>query len=210
MKHILWESILIHPQQTKTKTLKMASFRSWYFWVSSRQHIRDFCGKSLSAEKSAFHWEQIAPVSSLTFSILIQSKIYTISALSEIETAIPFNFTYMYIADDINSPDFENYLWQVFPVELRSKTRQRATFLLPTFIYSSWSGEMVNSILPLSLNLYARACSSNECFIPRARRLSSKLLKQGYLADAWNRHSGSFMVDTGILFSNMEYRSHEC
>ena len=28
---------------------------------------------------------------------------------------------------------------------------------------------------------YARACSSHECFILRARRLSSKLLKQGYL-----------------------------
>ena len=30
---------------------------------------------------------------------------------------------------------------------------------------------------------YARSCSSYECFILRARRLSSKLLKQGYLAE---------------------------
>ena len=30
---------------------------------------------------------------------------------------------------------------------------------------------------------YARACSSYECFILRVRRLSSKLLKQGYLAE---------------------------
>ena len=30
---------------------------------------------------------------------------------------------------------------------------------------------------------YAQACSSYECFILRARRLSSKLLKQGYLAE---------------------------
>ena len=30
---------------------------------------------------------------------------------------------------------------------------------------------------------YARACSSYECFILRARRLSSKLLKQGYLVE---------------------------
>ena len=30
---------------------------------------------------------------------------------------------------------------------------------------------------------YARACSSYECFIMRARRLSSKLLKQGYLVE---------------------------
>ena len=30
---------------------------------------------------------------------------------------------------------------------------------------------------------YARACSSYDCFILRARRLSSKLLKQGYLVE---------------------------
>ena len=28
--------------------------------------------------------------------------------------------------------------------------------------------------------------------------------------NAWNCHSGSFMVDMGILFSNMKYPSHEC
>ena len=28
--------------------------------------------------------------------------------------------------------------------------------------------------------------------------------------NAWNRHSGSFMVDMGILFSNMKCPSHEC
>ena len=28
--------------------------------------------------------------------------------------------------------------------------------------------------------------------------------------NAWNRHSGSFMVDTGILFSNMKHPSQEC
>ena len=37
---------------------------------------------------------------------------------------------------------------------------------------------------------YARACSSYECFILRARRLSSKLLKQGYLE---GRLKSSFM-----------------
>ena len=30
---------------------------------------------------------------------------------------------------------------------------------------------------------YAQACSSYECFIPRARRISSKILKQGYLVE---------------------------
>ena len=30
------------------------------------------------------------------------------------------------------------------------------------------------------------------------------------LRNAWNRHSGSVMVDTGILLSNMKSPSHEC
>ena len=28
--------------------------------------------------------------------------------------------------------------------------------------------------------------------------------------NVWNRHSGSFMIDTGILYSNMKFPSHEC
>ena len=52
---------------------------------------------------------------------------------------------------------------------------------------------------------YALVCSSHEYFILRARRLSSKLLKQGYLVERLkNRHLGSFMVDTGALSSNIK------
>ena len=57
---------------------------------------------------------------------------------------------------------------------------------------------------------YARACSSYECFILRARRLSSKLLKQRYLVERLQSSFRKFMVDTGILFSSMKYPSHEC
>ena len=57
---------------------------------------------------------------------------------------------------------------------------------------------------------YARACSSTECFILRSRRLSSKLFKQEYLVERLKRHLGRFMVDTGILFSNMKSPSREC
>ena len=39
------------------------------------------------------------------------------------------------------------------------------------------------SFLSLSFFRYARDCSSYDCFILRARRLSSKLLKQGYLVE---------------------------
>ena len=50
---------------------------------------------------------------------------------------------------------------------------------------------------------YARACSSYECFILRARRPPVSYSNRDTLWNAWNRHWGSFMVDTGILLSNM-------
>ena len=50
---------------------------------------------------------------------------------------------------------------------------------------------------------YARACSSYKCFILRAMRLPVSYLNRDISCNAWNRHSGSFVVDTGILFSNM-------
>ena len=57
---------------------------------------------------------------------------------------------------------------------------------------------------------YARACFSYECFILRARWLSSKLLKQGYLAERLKSSFRNFLVDMGILFSIMKYPSQEC
>ena len=99
-------------------------------------------------------------------------------------------------------------IWvRCIPLNLRSKTRQRATPLLPTWIYSCRSEGTVSCKLPfttitnfpfLSSNIpsspaygvfisqlirYARACSSYECFILRAARLSSKLLGQGYVRE---------------------------
>ena len=57
-----------------------------------------------------------------------------------------FSFTYRYIDDVLsnNNPDFENYLGQMYPLNLRSKTRRRATLLLPTWIYSCQSIRTVN------------------------------------------------------------------
>ena len=57
---------------------------------------------------------------------------------------------------------------------------------------------------------YARACSSYECFILRARRLSSKLLKQGYLVERlkssfrkfYGRY-GDLIVQYGVTLSRM-------
>ena len=57
---------------------------------------------------------------------------------------------------------------------------------------------------------YARVCSSYECIILRAARLSSKLLGQGYVRNVWNRPSGSFMVDMGISSNSMQSSSSKC
>ena len=69
--------------------------------------------------------------------------------------ASQFNFTYRYIDDvlSINNPDFENYLGQIIPLNLRSKTRRRATLLLPTWIYSCQSVGTVNFTLPFTTSV---------------------------------------------------------
>ena len=80
--------------------------------------------------------------------------------------ASQFNFTYRYIDDvlSINNPDFENYLGQMYPPEieisvrciplnLRSKTRRRATLLLPTWIYFCQSVGAVNFTLPFTTSV---------------------------------------------------------
>ena len=69
-----------------------------------------------------------------------------------------FNFTYRYIDDilSINNPDFENFLGHMYkciPLSLRSKTRRRATPLLPTWIYSCRSRGTVSCELPFTTNV---------------------------------------------------------
>ena len=57
---------------------------------------------------------------------------------------------------------------------------------------------------------YARACSSSECFILRAVRLSNKLLGQGYVKERLRSSLRKFYVGTGILSNNMRSPSPEC
>ena len=66
--------------------------------------------------------------------------------------ASQFNITYRYIDDvlSIKNPDFENYLGQMYPPSLSSKTRRRRTLLLPTWIYSCQSIGTVNFTLPFT------------------------------------------------------------
>ena len=51
---------------------------------------------------------------------------------------------------------------------------------------------------------YARACSSYDCFILRARRLSSKLLKQGYLVERLKSSFRKFYGRYGDLIEQYE------
>ena len=69
--------------------------------------------------------------------------------------ASQFNFIYRYIDDElsINNPDFENYLRQMYPLSLRSKTQRRATLLLPTWIYSCQLVRTVNFELPFATSV---------------------------------------------------------
>ena len=54
------------------------------------------------------------------------------------------------------------------------------------------------------LILYARACSSYECFILRARRLSSKLMKQEYLVERLKLSFRKFCGRCGDLIQQYE------
>ena len=112
----------------------------------------------------------------------------------------------------INNTECENYLGPMYPVELEIKdtteSNTSASNLdlllsigrdgkLHTPIYDK-GDDFIKDFPFLSSNIpsspaygvfisqlvqYAGACSAYECIILRARRISSKLLKQGYLVD---------------------------
>ena len=66
--------------------------------------------------------------------------------------ASQFNFTYRYIDDSITQT--LRIIWvKCIPLSLRSKTRRRATPLLPTWIYSCRSRVTVSCALPFTTNV---------------------------------------------------------
>ena len=133
-----------------------------------------------------------------------------------------FNLTYWYIVDvlSIINQEFENYQGQMYPAELEIKDTTESTTstsYLDLLLSIGRAGQLHTSIyekrddfnfhitnfpflssnIPSSLAYgvfirYARACSSYEWFILRARRLSRKLLKQGYLAERLKSSSRKF------------------
>ena len=79
------------------------------------------------------------------------------------------------------------------------------------FLSSNIQSSPAYGVFISQLIRYARACSSYECFILRARRLSSKLLKHGYLAERLKSSFRKFYGRYGGLIQQiMKYPSHAC
>ena len=135
----------------------------------------------------------------------------------------------------INYPDFENYLDQMYPAEIKKNTTERNTSAsyLDLLLSIGRDGQLQTSLYDkrddfnlhitnfpfLSSNIqsspaygvfishlirYARACSSYECFILRAARLSSKLLGQGYVRERLKLSLRKFYGRYGYLIKHYE------
>ena len=144
-----------------------------------------------------------------------------------------FNFTYRYIDDvlSLNNPKFENYLGQMYPVELEIKDttesnndlhlsigrdgqlhtsiydkRDDFNFHITNFPFLSnnFPTSPAYGVFISQLIRYARACSSYGCFILRATRLSNKLLEQGYVKERLKSSSRKFYGRYGDLIKQYE------
>ena len=99
----------------------------WYrqdAWVSGRQYFRGFCGKGFPADSRYSNGTNCAPLLAEIFLYSYKAEFipYWLSTGRKM-LAYRFNFTYRYIDDvlSINNPEFENYLGQMYPVELEIK-----------------------------------------------------------------------------------------
>ena len=136
-------------------------------------------------------------------------------------------------------PEFENYQGQMYPAELEIKnTTENITSAsyLDLLLAIGRDGQLYNSIYDtrVSFNFHITNVSFLRSNIPSspaflflnlyntpglAPRMNVLFWGPGDILisysnrdtswNAWNRHSGSFMIDTGILFSNMKSPSRE-
>ena len=123
-----------------------------------RQHFRGFCEKGFQKIVGILMGTNCAPLLADIFLYSYEAEFkqsLLLTGRKQLESR--FNFTYRYIDDflSINNPEFENYLdrSRCIPLNSRSKTRQRATLLLLTWIYFSRSGGTVNFTLPFMTNV---------------------------------------------------------
>ena len=173
----------------------------------------------------------------LLFLLSISECYFFISTI--LASRFNLTYRYIHDVLSINNPEFDHDLGQMYSAELEIKdTTERmtsASYLdlllsigrdgqLHTSIYDKRDDfnfyitnfPFLNSNIPSSpaygvfisqLIRYARTYSSYE-WGPGEFTVSYSNRDTSW--NAWNRHSGSFMVNMGILFSNMEYPSHEC
>ena len=91
------------------------------FLVDNILKIRGFCGKGFPADSLYSNGNKLCPLLSDIFLYSYEAEF--IQSLLSKQLASRFNFTYRYIDDvlSINNPQFENYLGQMYPVELEIK-----------------------------------------------------------------------------------------
>ena len=145
--------------------------------------------------------------------------------------AFQFNFKYRYIDDvlSINNPDFENFLGQIKDTTESNTSASYLDLLLSIgrdgqlrsflsdkrddFNFHITNFPILSSNIPSSpaygvfisqLIQYARACSSFECFILRAMRLSNKLRGQGYVKERLKSSLRKFYGRYGDLTKQYE------
>ena len=90
-----------------------------------------FLSEKSSCRQSTFRWVRIVPL--FLADIFLYSYeadfIQSLRSTGKKHLASRFNFTYRYIDDvlSINNPEFENYLGQIYPVELEIKDTTEST-----------------------------------------------------------------------------------
>ena len=143
------------------------------------------------------------------------------------------NFTYRYIDDvlPINDSEFEDYLGQVYPVELEIKDTiesntsvssvDREEFMTKVTISISISQifrsrVVISQLRPPMASLFQSlydmtglAPRVNVLFWSR-RDFQISFSSRDTSRNTCDRHWGSFVVDTGILSNSMKFLYHEC
>ena len=144
---------------------------------------------------------------------------------------------HLYIDDvlSINNPEFDKYLDQMYPAELDNHfcffprfhtvdlegwstshfyLRRTGSFQFPhhklPFLSSNIPSSPVYGVFISRLIRYHRACSSYEYFHLMVRRLSSKLLKQGYLVERLKPSFRKFYGKYRDLIQQYEVSFHKC
>ena len=140
-------------QIRKTSTLKMTSLHAR---VSSRQHFRGLRGKGFPTESRHSNGHKLCPSPSRYISVLIRSGIHTVFAVNWKEKKLHLSSTSHTDTSMTYCQSITHILKIIWvrctPLSLRSKTRRRATPLLPTWIYSCRSRVTVSCAFPFTTN----------------------------------------------------------